>query len=311
MNKIANQHNAPWRAYVLLTISCIGMAFGAPAYMKLYQTGMSETEIVSYFLLIGGAASVVFSIILGETPHVISHFMKSSVRDKLSLGAVGVIWPVYFLCFIGAMKVSSITEVSLVIRTSPVLVVILSVIFLSEKVKSWPRILSAVALCIAGVLIVRPGGDGTVLTLALLLALVVSVTAAISEMLRVVISRSNRSDTMSKLRIIGITMCIGGILLIGYELGVGRGLSVPTLAQVLWLLFLGLATVAIPAQLNLVAYHMLGSQIKVSLFTYFVPIYTAVIAYVWNGERIDPSYFIIGFMLIVTGVAVALYSIKK
>lgn len=287
--------------YVLLLFGSIASAFGPPAYMKLNQTGISENFIVAYFLIIGGCSSYLLGF-RRNAESILNDIKKRPVAVGVSLTVVGLIWPLYFLAYISAMKEGTITEVSLIVRVSPLIVVFLSVLFLSEKVTSWSGVLLATVLCITGVMILQP--QGSTLSFvggALFLALFVSVLGAISAVLRAYV---RSLVTTSGLIIVGVTMIIGGLMLLGYNLLIGEKFVALDSMQWFFVFMLGFGTVALPAQIDLIAFKQLKSQTKVTFFGYIIPIITAIIAFLWNDEYVNYYLFSMAFLLITIGIIV-------
>lgn len=291
------------KVYILLLIACFGYAFGPPAYMKLAETGLSKDLIVGYFLLIGGIGLIPVYSLASNTSN------GSNVRlPKVLMFASGILWSVYFLGYIYAMEVSSITETTLGVRMTPLVVVLLSAWLLNEKVISWVGVTAALVLCLAGVVAMRPGvvTSTTMISPAMLAILGVCSAGACNEVLRTYIMVRS---SMTSARVISASMILGGIAALAFSATVGHPIVIPNMEQFLYLLLLGLGTVAIPAHLNLIAYNMIGSQSKVTFFAYLIPIITAIIAYAWNHERADYVSFAIGFVCITTGIMVVNRSI--
>ncbi len=294
------------KAYILLFFSCLGYAFGPPAYMKVVSTGLPPDIIVGYFLLIGGA-SIMLARHVGQKPRSVRY----NTSMILATIAVGIMWPLYFLGYIYAMMQSSIAEATLLTRFTPLMVVILSIWLLSDKVTSWTGILSAVTLCVIGVTVVQShdfssGVELTFFTPVVMIMLATCFIGALSEVLRASMSKEiHSSDIVSK------SMVVGGAAVFCYKLLWGEEILAPDLEQSLYLLLLGTITVGLPAMLKIQAFKLMKSQGKVAFASYLIPILTVIIAYFWNGERFDVFYFIVSFIFIICGLILAEKSVMS
>lgn len=228
------------KAYALLVLSCIGYAFGPPAYMKIYETGLSPDIIVGYFLLFGGGGLMIARHV-GQKPRSVRY----GPILVLLIIVVGVMWPLYFLGYIQAMMQSSIAEATLIARLTPLMVVILSIWLLSDKVTSWSGVFLSIILCVIGVMVVQPN---TVLsemnfeffTPAVMIMLTTCFIGALSEVLRASMSKGmDPSDIIAK------SMVIGGVSVFCFQAFEGREILVPNIEQMFYLFLLGMVTVAV------------------------------------------------------------------
>jgi drug/metabolite transporter (DMT)-like permease len=285
------------KAYVLLFFSCVGSAFGPPAYMQLSHTGLASEFIVGYFLLIGGIGLSFVNVFIKHNDRV-----KHTGKSTMLFLVIGLLYPLYFLGYIYAMKKNSINEVTLIVRTSSLLVVVLSSWFLSDKIKSWSGVFLSLLFCVVGIVFIKT----ETITLKNLWSsgvgstLLVCVFAAFLEVLR---AYTSDLAGMASTRIVSTTMIIGGVFVFVCIFFAGN-VVIPNQKQIFYLLALGLCMVAMPAQFNILAYKIIGSQSRVTFFQYLIPVFTAIIAHYWNHEEIKLVNYVLGFVCIMSGILI-------
>lgn len=214
------------------------------------------------------------------------------------LGLSGVtllyVFQFYSLSFISA------TTGSVLINLHAVFAMLLSAVFLHEELTS--RKMSGVALAFSGLIVITIGdATGTSLNLIEPVGVLLMVAAALCWAVYSIFGKKVLQRYSNEV----VTACaflLGTLFLIPFAISEGR---LNTLLDSSWLTWFSVLFLAIPC--SVVAYILWNHMIRVVDVTkmlvslYFIPIPTAILSYVFLGERVTYP-LILGAALVVVGV---------
>ncbi len=308
MPKQKNLPQEPHRlhAYLFLLITAIIWGIAGPI-IKLTLGGIEPLLFLTYrFFLSSLLAIPLLFITKHEWPKSIGDFflilLLSFLTSTVSLG---------FLFF--GLKDTTVLEMSLMELIGPILIVVAGGIFLREHVTKTEKIGMLIALLGTSLTIIQPiFQDGLEIIKAggnimILLYLVVTAFSAVilKELLR---------KGYSPLGLTNISFIVGFITLAPFlyrEMGNTKQIY-QTLINTPFVFHLGVIFMAFISGTLAYTLNNLGQRtIEISeaaLFSYLVPIFSAIIAVFLMGEKVTPV-FIIGSIVVCAGVAIA--EIKK
>jgi drug/metabolite transporter (DMT)-like permease len=201
------------------------------------------------------------------------------------------------------LQYTTASNASLYAVTAPITILLLSVVFLGERVTA--RKAFGVALAVAGVLVVM--GPETLMSLDLdahvkgdLLVLVSIVMWGLFTVLG-----KKVTDELGALKVTSWVTVIGALWMapVGlWEMRL-RGYSLGSMTLEAWLAigFLGVGCSFLAVLLYFVALRRTESQ-KVGVYLYTIPPMTAVVAVLYLGETLSPG-LVLGAILVIVGVA--------
>ncbi len=303
------------RAYIWSSSGAIFAASG-PSVFMLMITAMVKEVSVMYFLFIGGLAALLVGYIWRKSENDALEESWDKLLDWRISGQIlfaGLFLAAHFVFFIYAMQVQSITETIIFVRISPLIVVFLSAIILKkqEKVRSWTGIVFATILSVSGIAIINKINSfspESFLTSFFLFAITATCSYAFFRVMTV--SIKNQSG-LSGGAVSGLTMIAGSFGLLVWIVATGSPLIMPGTRELLFLSYLGIATVALGVFANLKAVKLIGAQGKIAFVEYLQAIFGPVFAYLINKEvGLDYSVIIIGGLLIVGGAICANLSVE-
>ncbi|MFH1667513.1 MAG: hypothetical protein ABH884_00610 [Candidatus Komeilibacteria bacterium] len=302
-------------AYVLMFVATVANALGPALFMHIkgeLNVNMSNAQLVCYFLVISGLTMIpVYVIRKMKSGNHVHPGKKANFTVWTALRLIGAIitFPLSFLAFVYAMEISgSPTGVSIIAKLSILFVVIISSLFMNDKVKSWRKVILWSAICLLGVFIMYSKSWGEDQTVSVFTVILYGLgTALLLALYRVFIKPLNQKDRLSKPLIIMLTSLVGGVTLLIILYLRGVEFSYPGHWAIVDLVILGAVTLAWSTHLMLKAYdkHSLGSLSQVE---YFSPAFTFLFCLLLGvNEQFSLFYLAVGFVFVVIGT----YNIQK
>ncbi len=276
-----------------------------PIFFKItVNTGLPVgITIFSFFVV----ASLFGFITLRNKP-------KKALSEK-EIGKViiaGLAWAIMIIAYVTAFQMRTITETALLVGLAPIFSVILTIILLKEKVKSYSLLLLSLIVGTISVLIfVGEGVDvtaGTVSITFLILGTLTAVNAAITRITRESLRRNGVPMPVIMTHVTAVAALFSLVYIVLTNGITEQLLILPNINQTLLILFMGIGTVWVPGLLTLKAAKMAGSLSKLNILDYSTPILTALMAFALVGERgFEYNTLLISFV----GIAVAAMLINK
>jgi drug/metabolite transporter (DMT)-like permease len=286
---------------LMFAVFCWGLSF------PLLKAALDEVEPITLAAVRYTIAVIPLIIFMIATSGKIS-FLKPLKEDFLfflSLGIVGITLPNVFQNYGMTMTES---HVSAIIQASgPVFTIIMAVMILKEPLGRNKVIGTLIALSGTILLVTGSGSDLLGITfLGNFLVLMSAISYAISSIMSKKIL--HKYDPLSAAT---MSMFLGTIILIGLMIFESPAQNIPKISVEGWIIILILAI--LPGALALLVWYTVLKRAEVSriiLFIYLVPIFAAIIAYIWLKEEILLTTIIFGF-LILCGVVIAQYEKKN
>ena len=225
-------------------------------------------------------------------------------REWVSIVTIGVLWfGIYNVALNeGEQRVDAGTA-AMLIQVAPVLIALLSAVFLQEPFTR--NLALGLALAFGGVVLISvgssPGGDGDVVGVAL--CLLAAATYAVSLVLQ--------KPLMARLRsvhVIWLACTIGAITCLPFAGRLWTETAAAPASSIWWLVYLGVFPTAVAfSTYGYALRHMSASRLGVT--TYLVPPITIVMGLVLLDE-VPPTIAYVGGALALVGVSVARRSPK-
>ncbi len=294
----------------LSTYSWLGLMFAVFSWglsFPLLKAALEEVQPITLAAVRYSIAVIPLIIFMVATSGRNS-FIKPLKEDFLfflSLGLVGITLPNVFQNYGMTMTES---HVSAIIQASgPVFTIILAVIILKEPLGRNKVFGTMIAL--SGTLLLVTGSGFDILgstSFGNFLVLMSAISYAVSSIMSKKIL--HKYDPLSAAT---MSMFLGTIVLIVLMIFESPAQRIPHISAEGWIIILILAI--LPGALALLVWYTILKTTEVSriiLFIYLIPIFAAVIAYVWLKEEILVTTIIFGF-LIICGVVIAQYEKKN
>jgi len=290
---ISNRTHAEKYFFLVIGLPIVFWAFAFP----LIKIGLEELSPVNLTIMRLFVVCLVFLVILILQPKKISKFQKKDAPFLFLLGFVGVV--VYHLAINYGELYISAGAASLIIATIPSFVVILAVLFISEKITI--NIILGIVISLGGVAIISAfGNKGITLeiqylsgALAILLAALVGAgyTVAGKKLLR----------RYSPLSLTIYAFLIGSLGLIPF---ISSSLfeEVAQMSTVGWVAVLSLAF--FPTIISYTLWYValeIKQASEISVYLYLTPVLSTIISYFLLGEKIT-LLFILGGALVIIGL---------
>jgi len=223
-----------------------------------------------------------------------------SGRDWLAIAVLGAIGHfLYQMCFVGGVARTSVSNVSLILGTSPVAVAMLSSAVGHEQVNR--RHWIGAVLSVGGVYLVA--GRGASLSGQTLVGDLLAVCAVLCWTVYTVAARS-LLERHPPLVVTGYTMAIGAVLYVPFGLSGLRALDWGSVGPGAWS---GLVFSAVFAlYVAYLAWHTAVQRIgnlRTSVYSNMLPVLAMVIAAIWLNEEITGSK-VVGASAILAGVGI-------
>jgi drug/metabolite transporter (DMT)-like permease len=304
-NKLNRSENKPLSIYswlgLFFAVFCWGLSF------PLLKFALDEVEPIT-LAAIRYTIAVIPLILFMVARSGINSLIKP-LRENflffLCLGIVGITLPNVFQNYGMTMTQS---HVSAIIQASgPVFTIILAVLILKETLGK-NKVLGTI-IALSGTLLLVSGSGSDLFgstSFGNFLVLMSAISYAISSILSKKIL--HKYDPLCAAT---ISMFLGTIILIVLMIFESPTQEVPKISAQSWIIILILAM--LPGALALLVWYSILKTTEVSriiLFIYLIPIFAAVISYIWLKEEILLTTIIFGF-LILCGVAIAQYEKRK
>lgn len=298
---LGGSENTPLSIYswfgLLFAVFCWGLSF------PLLKVALDEVEPIT-LAAVRYSIAVIPLIIVMVVRSGIKSFLKPLKEDFLfflCLGLVGITLPNIFQNYGMTMTQS---HVSAIIQASgPVFTIILAVLILKESLGRNKVLGTMIALSGTLLLVSGSGSDMFGATsFGNFLVLMSAISYAVSSILsKKILHKYNPLSAAT------MSMFLGTIVLIVLMIFESPVQKVPLISAEGWIIILILAV--LPGAIALLIWYIILKTTEVSriiLFIYLIPIFAAVISYVWLKEEILVSTLLFGF-LIICGVAIAQY----
>ncbi len=267
---------------------------------------MTAYNVVFYFLIFGGLSLLPFAIKDIKNNQVsMSELFSRKIFGKLIL--LGLFSPMSLSCYTKALMHKTVTETVPLVRLDALFAVILSTLFLGQKIKSWSKLLFAILLCIIGLFVFLEISLTKFATELfdryIALIIIVAVLTASQEIVK---RKIQKHKVIQNMTIVCLAMLLGSCTLGIYMILIKHPITPPTWQQFPYLLFLGTVTMGIAGYLSLKAYNTAKNLSKIYLLTFLRPIFASIIAFFLLGER-NFGYvpMTVGFCLILIGIYIA------
>ena len=295
-------------AYLLLLLVSVIWGVAGPV-IKFTLSSFPPIIFLTYrFALASAIGAALWAIrpprlkVNGSTiPHILLH---SIFTVPLSLG----------LLFLGFDKTSSLTG-TVISATGPIMIAIAGVLFLREHITKPEQI--GIGLALAGTLIVTAGpmlGENGQAIISLEGNLLI-IAALVTDAFGTVIAKVSLRDKVPPMALTNISFMIGLVsflpfLLAAYSPGeVLATIANAPLSAHLGVLYMAFISGTLAYTLQKVAMRSIEVG-EVAVFNYLFPIWAAPLSLLWLGEQITLP-FVIGCLVIATGVVIAEYKRKQ
>jgi drug/metabolite transporter (DMT)-like permease len=240
---------------------------------------------------------VVGSLALGLTLLASANWVSPTPREWAGMTLIGVLWfGVYNLSLNAAERLIDAGTAAMLVQISPILIALLSALFLKERVHIWLVIGMAVAF--AGVVLIGTSGSGT--GHSNLLGAGLCVVAALTYSISLVIQKP-LVGRLSALQVTWVACTVGVLASAPFAASLAHDLSAAPVSAIAWLVYLGV----FPTAIAFTAYAYALKYVPASglgVSTYLVPPITALISLVALHE-VPPAITWIGGALCLAGVA--------
>ncbi|MDQ0257540.1 drug/metabolite transporter (DMT)-like permease [Evansella vedderi] len=288
--------NRPWFVYVILALatSSWGSAFIAGNFAT-----RDFDPITVAFLRFLFAAIILLPLMWWLEPNRV----KPKGKEWLllaSLGLTGI--ALYNICFFIATKEAPIVKSSLFIASNPVLIILLSALFLKEKITS--RNIIGLILALTGATVIITEGNFMAVILAglspidLVLLIAVICWALYSVLGKVALQR------FSPLVSTTYAVVFGTIMLFPFAVAEGSWSQYVEATPLTWMSILHMSVIV--SVVSFIMYYQgirtIGAA-KASIFINLMPLSAVILAVLLLGEPILPVH-IVGAVLVLTGVTI-------
>lgn len=312
--------------WFMFVFSAVLSGIGPPWFKFAVTKDINPILFVGYMMLFGGASVVVMRQLLARfrAPKIPTGYQPASLL-------VIVLWfvvftatlPLFNLAFIKSMQNASAVETSMLVRISPMITFVFTVLWLGSRVRSYSRAMIGYALMMAGVLVItfsneRFRGDNslweamvdTFLNDGLILfGLTAALLQAFSELFREKLRRHSPANIYN---LIGYPMIVGGFMCFLYVyFDDPAGLRLPLGVEYLHFTGLGFLTFCLPAVISLYLNQETREPNFAAVGAYIILITTGITGWLLLGETIKWEWHITATVLIVTGVFALLSQLKK
>lgn len=234
---------------------------------------------------------------------------RPSRRDWAVLIAIGALWfGVYNLALNQGERQVDAGTAAMLIQLSPVLIAVLSAVFLRERFTAFLGL--GLALAFGGVVLIATssphdgGSQGTAHLTGVLLCLVSAVSYAISLILqKPLVAR------LSPLHVTWLACSIGAVCCLPWAGQLVHQVAAAPAASTAWLVYLGIFPTALAFTTYAVALRLMDAS-RLGVTTYLVPPITIALGVVFLGEAPPPLAYAGGALALV-GVGVSRRSRRR
>lgn len=276
------------QGYLAIIASAIGFSTLATFGRWAAADGVNTNSLL--FLRFTAAAVVMLAICLARGEKLPA---PRSLWPLIGMGAIGYVGQA--TCYLTALQYASAGLVALLLYLYPVLVAILSVVFLRDRM-TWPRVL-ALGLALAGVALTAGpvSGEWRGIALGLGAAGIYSIYIIVGDRVLAAVSPWMSSAVIfaSAGAMAGVLMLIGGVAFPATSAGWGAMAGIVTLATL------------VPVSLFLLGVSRVGAT-NAALLSTLEPIATALLAAWAFGERLSDLSLMGGALILLATVVVVL-----
>ena len=286
----------PSRARIALLIACVLWAVSFVA-TKVALEAAPPLVVVTLRLLISALCFLPWIVATGGTKGL------GGVRSLLRLFVLSLFGTSlhYGLQTVG-LQFTTASNASLYTTTGPITILLLSALFLGERITM--RKALGVAVAVAGVLVVMGADTLSTLELGHIKGDLLVLASLVMWGLFTVYGKK-MIDELGALRVTAWVTVIGALTMVpvGWNEARATGFSLADMTGEAWIAiaFLGVACSFLATLLYFVALGLSESQ-KVGVYLYTIPPMTAVVAALYLGETITAN-LMIGAVLVIGGVA--------
>lgn len=284
------------RFYLYSVLICVCMIWGGafPA-IKYLLSFLTPLQLVKFRYMI--AVPFFLVILLKKDKITIGEIIAKYTAPLLIASFFGVI--VYNLALAyGEMEIPS-GIASLIINLSPIFTLILSLMFLKERITV--SMILGMTISFSGLFIlVRLGAPGEGANSNYYLYALITVLAPLSWAIYTIASKK-LTEKFDAFTITGLTIVIGTFPLF-FTLRGGDFLALGKMTPTAWivLLYLSIASTSLGYTVWVLALRSLPSS-KVASFVYLIPVFSVIIGRIFLGEAIT-THVILGAGLLLSGV---------
>jgi drug/metabolite transporter (DMT)-like permease len=284
----------PTRTWLPLAAVGVTLAFWASAFVGIRHLAHTFSPgPLSLGRLVFGSLALGVAVLVSRSWH------RASLRDWLSMAAIGVLWfGVYNVALNAGERRIDAGTAAMLIQISPILIAVLALFLLRERPTLF--LAAGIALAFGGVaLIAFSTSSGSNHDLfGVLLCVVSAVAYSISLILqKPLVSR------LPAMQVTWVACTVGGIVCLPFAGSLAHQVADASLADVGWLAYLGVFPTAVAFTTYAFALrHMTASNLGVT--TYLVPPITVLLSWAFLSET-PPGVAYVGGALCLVGVAVA------
>jgi len=290
---ISNKTHAEKYFFLVIGIPIVFWAFAFP----LIKIGLEELSPINLTIMRLFVVCFVFLVLLILQPKKLSKLQKKDIPSLFLLGFLGVV--VYHLALnYGELYVSA-GAASLIIATIPLFVVILAVLFISEKITL--NVMLGIVMSLGGVVIISTFGNKDISLEIQYLSGAIAVLVAALVGAGYTVAGKKLLQRYSPLSLTVYAFLIGSLGLIPF-ISPSLFEEVMQMSAVGWgaVLFLAFFPTVVSYTLWYVALEIKQAS-EISVYLYFTPVLSTIIAYFLLGEKIT-LLFVLGGALVIIGL---------
>ncbi|MFK5856782.1 MAG: DMT family transporter [Bacteroidota bacterium] len=288
MKKIHNQN----KAYLLALLAVAWWSTMSSAF-KITLRYISFDQLLLWASLIGAIALFVINQV-GKKP---LKFRNISSKDIISSAIMGFLNPfLYYLILFKAYELLEAQIAGTLNYTWPVILVIMSVIFLKQKISLWSIV--AILVSFFGLLVISTQGNFTSFGNSSVLGIALAIGSAFFWALYWILNMKDPREETGK---IFLNLCFGFIYIVVYLLLTSDSISFPAGYALIGSIYIGLFEMSITFVIWLLALTNSENTAKVSNLIYLSPFIALFFIKFTVGEDIHFSTFI-GLIFIIGGI---------
>lgn len=290
---ISNKTHAEKYFFLIIGTPIIFWAFAFP----LIKIGLEELSPINLTIMRLFVVCLIFLALLILQPKKLSKLQKKDIPSLFLLGFLGVV--VYHLALnYGELYVSA-GAASLIIATIPLFVVILAVMFISEKITL--NVMLGIIISLGGVIIISAFGNKDITLEIQYLSGAIAVLVAALVGAGYTVAGKKLLQRYSPLSLTIYVFLIGSLGLIPF-ISPSLFEEVVRMSPVGWgaVLFLAFFPTVVSYTLWYVALEIKKAS-EISVYLYFTPVLSTIIAYFLLDEKIT-LLFVLGGALVIFGL---------
>jgi drug/metabolite transporter, DME family len=278
---------------LLIALAAISWGTVGVVVKSLYEnTGLSPISVGFYRLALSVPALLLALSGLGKKAFQIK------AKDVPVIALMGLMLAVYQLCYFAAIPRVGVAIATLVtLCTAPILVALLSVVFLKERLE--PKVIAALVIAVVGtfLLVGFQSASGSQVVSGVLLALGSATGYALVAL------TSRRLSTYHPLQPVAFGFTVGAVVLLPFALADGLATSLDV-SSWLRLLYLGLIPTALAYTLFTLGMRTTKATVA-TIVTLLEPLTAVILAFVLFREQLNATAIVGGVLLIVAIILLA------